>query len=154
MNHDYIEQRDLIRRYLTGRLTADESTEFEEHFVDCSQCVDRLRTTEDMILGFRLMAGRQSAEEADYDSEKTHWYSLRNIAPKRFALAGGLILLVVIAGAFILNRSRMARIEADEAKSESYQLQQRLEEQRQSAASVDSKHQETKRELTERLTKL
>ena len=154
MDHDYIERLDLIRRYLMGRLTADESTEFEEHFVDCSQCVDQLRTTENMILGFRLMASRQSAEEADYRSEKPHWYSARSMSPQWLALAGSLILLIVIAGAFILNRSRLARIEADEAKSESSRLQQRLEEQRQSAESVDGKHQETERELTQRLTQL
>jgi len=154
MDHDYIERLDLIRRYLMGKLTADESTEFEEHFVDCSQCVDQLRTTENMILGFRLMASRQSAEEADYRSEKPHWYSARSISPQWLALAGSLILLIVVAGAFILNRSRLARIEADEAKSESSQLEKRLEEQRQSAESADSKHQETERELTERLTQL
>jgi flagellar motility protein MotE (MotC chaperone) len=154
MDHDYIERLDLIRRYLMGRLTVDESTEFEEHFVDCSQCVDQLRTTENMILGFRVMASRQSQEEADYRSEKTHWYSARSISPQWLALAGSLLLLILVAGAFILNRSRLARIETDEAKSESSRLQQRLEEQRQSAESADSKHQETERELTERLTEL
>jgi len=153
MDHDYIERLDLIRRYVMGRLNADESTEFEEHFVDCSQCVDQLRTTEDMILGFRLMASK-SGEEADYRSEKLHWHSARSISPQWLALAGSLILLIVVAGAFILNRSRLARIEADEAKNESSRLQLRLEEQRQSAESVDSKHQETERELTERLTQL
>jgi hypothetical protein len=154
MDHDYIEELDLIRRYLIGRLSADESKEFEEHFIDCSQCIDRLKTTNDMIFGFRLMASRESAEEADYGFEKPHWYSPRSISPKWFAVAGSLVLVIVIAGAFILNRSRLARIEADEAKSETSRLEQRLEEQRQSAASVADKHQEMERELTESLTHL
>ncbi len=38
MNHDFIATHDVIARYATNRLTADEEREFEAHLVDCSQC--------------------------------------------------------------------------------------------------------------------
>lgn len=155
MDHNYIEELDLVDRYLMGRLAADESAEFEEHFVDCARCVDRLKTTKDLIHGFRLMASRQPAEEPDYLPRELHWYSLHSVSPKWFALAGGFLLLVVIAGAVVMfNRIRLSRIETDEAKSDSAQWEQRFEEQRQYAASADRKHQEMERELTERLNQL
>jgi hypothetical protein len=155
MDHNYIEELDLIDRYLMGKLTADESAGFEEHFVDCAQCVDRLKTTKDLIHGFRLMASRQPVEELDYGPRELHWYSLRSVTTKGFALVGGFLLLVVIAGAvLIFNRIRMSPIETDEAKRDSARWEQRFEEQRQSTASADSKHKETERELTERLTHL
>lgn len=155
MDHKYIEELDLVDRYLMGRLPADESAAFEEHFVDCAQCVDRLKTTKDLIHGFRLMASREPAEEPDYGARELQWYWLHSVSPKWFALAGGFLLLVVIAAAVItFNRIRLSRIEADEAKSDSAKWEQRFEEQRQSAASADTKHQETERELTEKLTQL
>jgi hypothetical protein len=155
MDHKYIEELDLVDRYLMGRLDADESAEFEEHFVDCAQCVDRLRTTKDLIDGFRLMASRQPAEEPDYRARELRWYRLHSVSPKWLAAAGGFLLLVVIAAAVIpFNRIRLSRIEADEAKRDSAQWEQRFEEQSRSAASADTKHQETERELTERLTQL
>jgi hypothetical protein len=155
MDHTHIEELDLVYRYLMGRLTANESAQFEEHFVDCAQCVDRLETARDLIHGVRMMASSQPAGEPYYSPKELHWHSLTSISPRWFALAGGLLLLVAIASAAVMfNRARLSRVEADQAKSNSAQWLQRLEEERQSAISADIKHQETERKLTEQLSQL
>ncbi|HKX32255.1 MAG TPA: hypothetical protein VJ302_31500 [Blastocatellia bacterium] len=60
MEHSYIEENQIADRYLSGKLPAEERSRFEEHFVDCSQCLDRLETTADLRTGLRTVA----AEEA------------------------------------------------------------------------------------------
>ncbi|HKP12904.1 MAG TPA: zf-HC2 domain-containing protein, partial [Blastocatellia bacterium] len=54
MEHEQIDQSDFIDRYLMGKLSAEESTSFEEHFVDCPRCLDRLQTTDRFLQGLRL----------------------------------------------------------------------------------------------------
>jgi hypothetical protein len=148
MNHDYVEELDLIDRYLMGNLTAEESAQFEEHFVDCGQCVDRLAITKDFIHGFRQMASGQPTEGSAYRSRRLHWYSPRSLSPKWFALASGFLLLAVVAGAVVmLNRVKQAR-------TESAQWEQRFEQERQSFTSADGEHREAQRELTERVARL
>ena len=155
MDHSYIEELDLVHRYLMGRLTGDENAQFEEHFVDCAQCSEQLKTTKELIHGFRLMSSRQSADELDYDPSELPWYSLHGASTRWLALASGFLLLVLIAGgAAMFNSVRLSRIKVDEARSDSAQWQQRFEEERQSGASAERRHQETEQELTERLTQL
>lgn len=46
MVHEEIEAQNIAERYLMGKLPADESVRFEEHFVDCPRCQERLEATE------------------------------------------------------------------------------------------------------------
>src|SRR5262245_36519039 len=38
MTHDFIAAHDVIARYVTDRLAADEERDFEAHLIDCAQC--------------------------------------------------------------------------------------------------------------------
>jgi hypothetical protein len=154
MDHKYIDELELVDRYLMGRLPVDESARFEEHFVDCSRCVDRLEATKDLIQGLRLVATHQPAEGQGYSSRGLHWYSRHVVSRKWFALAGGFLLLVSLAGMGVSNRIRLSRIEADQAKSVSAQWERRYEEERQAASLVDGKHEETEHELASQLNQL
>src|SRR5688572_3116918 len=60
MEHLYIEKHDVVGRYLSGRLSDEELIRFEEHFLNCQQCVGQLEKTEDIRCGLRTAA----AEEA------------------------------------------------------------------------------------------
>jgi hypothetical protein len=155
MDHKHIEELDLVDRYLMGRLTADESEQFEEHFVDCAQCVDQLRTTQDFVRGLRLVASHQPAEQPNNGSRELHLYSPRGRSSKVFGWASVLVLLVAIVGSVIMfKRTLTSQIAADQAKSNLAQSERRFEEERESASSAERKHQETERELAERLTHL
>jgi anti-sigma factor RsiW len=56
MDHGYIEENNVADRYLMGKLSAEERARFEEHFVDCAQCLDRLETTEGIRAALRTVA--------------------------------------------------------------------------------------------------
>ena len=150
MDHKYIDEFDLVERYLMGRLAAEETAQFEEHFVDCLQCVDRLKTTKALIEGLRLVASDR-VPEASTHKPGGFWYSSR----KSLALAAGVLLLVALAGAvLVINQSRRARMEADQAKGASAQWERRYEEERQSSAIAEEEHRESERQLTEQVAQL
>jgi hypothetical protein len=150
MDHKYIDEFDLVERYLMGRLAAEETAQFEEHFVDCLQCVDRLKTTKALIEGLRLVASDR-VPEASTHKPAGFWYSSR----KSLALAAGVLSLVALTGAvLVINQSRRARMEADQAKGASAQWERRYEEERQSSAIAEEAHRESERELTEQVAQL
>jgi hypothetical protein len=60
MDHSYIEDHLIADRYLSGKLSTEAQLRFEEHYVDCAECLDRLRTIDDIRAGLRVLA----AEEA------------------------------------------------------------------------------------------
>jgi hypothetical protein len=42
MEHSFIAQTDVIDRYVRGTMPAAERSEFEEHFLDCQECLEQL----------------------------------------------------------------------------------------------------------------
>src|SRR5260370_30891108 len=42
MEHSHIEEKSLIDRYVRGTMPLDERAAFEEHFLDCRQCLEEL----------------------------------------------------------------------------------------------------------------
>ena len=155
MDHKQIEQSDLIDRYVMGQLSVDEQEQFEEHFVDCAVCVDRLTTTKDLIQGLRHVASHQAAERGAYLPAPIPWYSRYRLAPKWLALASGFLVLIALSAAVIMfDRVRISSTEADQARSESAEWQRRYQKERESAELAGKKHQETEDELGGRLAKL
>ena len=53
MDHVYAEERQLADRYLMGKLPDAERRPFEEHFIDCPVCLDRLETIEGLLRALR-----------------------------------------------------------------------------------------------------
>jgi hypothetical protein len=146
MDHKYIDQFDIVESYLAGKLAAEESTEFEEHFVDCSECVDRLETTKAFVEGLRVVASDRvpAAVAEPYTTSR-----------KTFAAAAGVLSVVVIAGAvLVFTQIRRYRVEADQARSASTQWERRYEEERQLSAATSKDKQESERELAEQVAQL
>jgi hypothetical protein len=154
MDHQYINEFDLVERYSMGRLTAEETAEFEEHFVDCAHCIDRLETTKAFVGGLRLAASEQAPQQLSSDPSKLFRY-LGNATGTRkmLALAAGL-LLVILAGAIAYNQIRRASVEADQARDASTQWESRFEQQRESSSVAERKHEESERMLTEQIAQL
>lgn len=146
MDHKYIDQFDIVESYLAGKLAAEESTEFEEHFVDCAKCVDRLETTKAFVEGLRVVAS---------DRVPTAGAEPFTTSRKVFAASAGVLSLVVIAVAvFLFTQMRRYRAEADQATSASTQWERRYEEERQLSAAKSKTREETERELTEQVAQL
>lgn len=56
MDHSYIEGAGLIDRYVTGRLPVEERVAFEEHFLDCPECLDHLEIARSFMEGVKITA--------------------------------------------------------------------------------------------------
>jgi hypothetical protein len=155
MNHEQIDQFDFIDRYLMGKLPAAESTDFEEHFLDCPQCIDRLQTTRGFLQGLRLVAADQ-ASQTDYQQPKRQFVYL----PKTFlrnprVWAVVCLLIAAAAGAiFFVGYTRRLQAAVNQAESRSEQWQRRYEDERQAAISAERKHQETELQRAEALSAL
>jgi hypothetical protein len=155
MDHNYIEKFDLIDRYLMGKLAAEESAPFEEHFVDCPECIDRLKTTKDFLEDLRLVTVREASKSDNYRTAGLLSYISQASSRKRLALAVTCMLTVAIAGTFfVLNQMRRFRSEVNEAKSASAQWERRYEEEQRSASLSEQKREEIEQGLTEQVRKL
>jgi hypothetical protein len=61
MDHAYIEEHQIADRYVLGTLPADEADRFEDHYLSCPECLDRLNLAESVERGFKRMAGEEAA---------------------------------------------------------------------------------------------
>jgi hypothetical protein len=58
MLHTQIENEDIVERYVRNKLPVAERRAFEEHFLGCDECFDKLQTTERFVAGFHDAARR------------------------------------------------------------------------------------------------
>jgi len=62
MDHTYIEENQIADRYVQGNLPEGEAEQFEEHYLSCPDCLDRLDLAESMQRGFIRMAAQDAAK--------------------------------------------------------------------------------------------
>src|SRR5258708_19912001 len=64
MDHAEIEEQQIVDRYVRGTLPAEEVARFEEHYLSCQDCLDRLDLAESMNRGFKRAAGQDAVRVA------------------------------------------------------------------------------------------
>jgi len=69
MDHKYIDEFDIVERYLARSLADGETAEFEEHFIECLECVGRLEATKAFVDGLRHVASERAAAGPDRSNE-------------------------------------------------------------------------------------
>lgn len=155
MNHDYIEQYDIVDRYLRGRLTSEEGERFEEHFIDCPQCVDRLKTTRGFKQGLGLLMVQQVSKEEDHSAKGLRWLFPERVSLKNLTFAACCLLVVAIIGSTLLaSQVKNLGREAGQAKNASSEWQRRYEEQQQAALLAEQQRQEKERSLSGQISQL
>lgn len=155
MDHRYINEFDLVERYLMGRLAPEETTEFEAHFVDCRECVGQLKTTKALVDGLRIVASEQVPESRGYESRGMFSWLRHTSSRKSLALAAGVLLLVALVGAVVVsNQIRRSRVEAAQAKIASAEWEHRYEEERESSSLAEMRHQDSERDLKTQIAQL
>ncbi|HEV7668915.1 MAG TPA: zf-HC2 domain-containing protein [Thermoanaerobaculia bacterium] len=105
--HDEVEARDLVDAYLTGRLNEAERDEFEAHYFDCAECLEKLEAAE----GFREGMLQVAAEDlAKVSAARVGLGLLAALAllsrGRRFALAAALLALIVLPALWLAARNR------------------------------------------------
>src|SRR5205085_9310597 len=126
MNHEQIEQFNLVDRYLRGKLPAEESADFEAHFVDCPQCVAQLKTTGKFLQYFHLVAAEQTLQIASRQPRSAWAHYLQGLFRRPMALVAGGLLVVIVTGAVLAgDYARRLHAELNQAKSLTEQWERR-----------------------------
>lgn len=92
MDHVTIEEENVAERYLMGQLTASEVTRFEEHYLDCPECLERLELSKRLCQGLKEIAAEEGTRLAR--TALLAWLARRG--PALQAVLGLALLTVVI----------------------------------------------------------
>jgi len=64
MDHTIIDESHIAERFVQGKLAPEEARLFEEHFLGCAECLERVELAERLQEGLRRAAGRRAAAAA------------------------------------------------------------------------------------------
>jgi hypothetical protein len=129
MDHTYIESHGLVERYHQGALPPDEEALFEEHFVDCGECMEQLELARGFRKGLRSVAAEDAAR-AVAAAGLFAWLARRGrlaqwgMAFAALLVAAGLPALWLLAGGRSERREWSARLEAQRRTGQ--ELERRL----------------------------
>ena len=70
MEHSFIEEHNQIDRYVRGAMPVAERTAFEEHFLDCPDCLQQLEVARSLREAIRMAAAGMGAP-AELDGVST-----------------------------------------------------------------------------------
>ena len=125
MDHTYIESHGLVELYHQGALPPDEEARFEEHFVDCGECMEQLELARGLQRGLKSVAAEDAAR-AVVAAGLFAWLARRGrLAQWGMALAA--LLLAALPALWLLAGSR----------SERREWSARLEAQRRTGAELE-----------------
>lgn len=134
MDHNYIEEYNIADRYLLGKLPAEEQARFEEHFIDCPKCLDRLETTEDFRRGLQTVVAEEAARASSYlQVGFLAWLIRRRRWQQATLLLTSILLLAVLPSLLFLLRIRHLQGELSLTKNSAVGWQQQYEETQQAA---------------------
>ncbi|MES1245095.1 MAG: hypothetical protein ABUT39_26055 [Acidobacteriota bacterium] len=97
MDHTYIEERGLIDLYHRGQILPEEEAEFEEHFVGCAECQEKLAIARGFQRGLKVVVAEDAAR-AVVQAGLAAWLRRRWRAAILLILAAALPVLGFLAG--------------------------------------------------------
>jgi hypothetical protein len=140
MDHSYIEEHNIDNRYLSGKLSVEEQTRFEEHFIECRDCLDRLKAVEGLRAGLRTVATEEASRSRAYIQAGL---LARVVRLRRTALLAGVVLLVVLPVAFLSWEWSSARRDLARSEQTSSEWRRKFEEREQAARNQGREIQES-----------
>ena len=146
MNHTAIEEQQIAERYVRGKLTPEEAALFEEHYLSCQECLDRLDLAESMERGFRRAAGQDAAQLATVKQlAVVAWLARLGRSRQMAALVMVVLVVAILPGLYVMRQARerdhelaatRTALEQERGRSstEAERLRQSLEASRQDLA--------------------
>jgi hypothetical protein len=138
MDHAYITDRGLVSLYVAGKLSADERLSFEEHFVDCQQCLDEIELTDDFRDALKRVTKEDAARGAAPESGWSAWAALGFWQQPKLLAFAGLVVVFALAAVFFAG-TRYRRSELAEARRASDEWQRRYADERKAREESSSK---------------
>lgn len=117
MEHAYIEEQQVIDRYLMGRLSEDELAAFEEHYLACAECLGQLALAEAMSRGFKRTAGQDAEIAAARQLAFVAWLSRLGRSRQAAVLATGLLVALLLPAGVALRETRERRADRSAASA-------------------------------------
>ncbi len=138
MTHSYIEENNITHRYLIGRLSVDEQTGFEEHLVDCPECLDRVQIANRFRRGLR----RAVAEDVEQRRVFTQigllaWLTHLSSGQRRTLYLATIALSVGLPLLIYFGEMRRIQRELGQVKTAYADLQRRYAQQQQAAGRLE-----------------
>ena len=97
MDHTYVEEHQIADRYVMGTLPPEEAERFENHYLSCPECLDRLELTESVQRGFKRMAGQDAAQvAAAHQLAVVAWLARLSRGRQAGVLLSALLVLAVL----------------------------------------------------------
>jgi hypothetical protein len=134
MDHDYINEHGVVALYVAGRLSPEERAGFEEHFVDCRQCLEQIEVTGELRDGLRQVAKEDAARGGvaplgDAPQVVPALWAGPGSRNRRGLLAYAMVVVVGLGAVFFVD-ARYRRSEVAEARRTSEDWQRRYAEER------------------------
>jgi hypothetical protein len=140
MDHDYINEHGVVSLCVAGKLSPEERAGFEEHFVDCQQCLEQIEVTAALREGLRQVAKEDAARPGVERPDAARLGITPQLAPALWAGAGSwnrrgllayaMVVVVGLAAIFFVD-ARYRRSEVAEARRSAYDWERRYAEERQ-----------------------
>jgi hypothetical protein len=143
MDHSYIESNSLVERYRRGQLPPDEEARFEEHFVECPECMEQLELARGFQQGLKTLVAEEAAR-AVVSAGLFAWLARRgrlarwSVPLAALAVAAALPAFWLLAGGRGERQEWRARLEAQSRTRQ--ELEHRL-------AESESRRSDERREL-------
>ena len=144
VNHPQIEESDLVDRYLLGRLLPEEQAQFEEHFVDCQECLDRLETSASFRRGVKTAVAEDAMRSSVYVQSGILAWLMRRDRWQRLTLLVIAIVLLIGPSAFFIMKNRRVQEELDHARRESLEWQRQYEAQQKKGNALEQELQQAR----------
>src|ERR1044071_138225 len=155
MNHDYIKEFNLIDQYVLGKLAADEAEEFEDHFIDCPECVEQLKITRSFIQDLKGLAIQETLLAGSRPAPTTRWWHLQLVPLRSWAvIACCCILAAGVFAFFAIRRLNQMEAELRQTKEDASAIRQQSQQELETAAESEKQHQQDKQQLAQRLDEL
>src|SRR5262245_8671524 len=124
MDHLYIEKHDIADRYLMGKLPAEERAHFEEHYIDCVECLERLETTEDFRVALPTVAAENAVQSRAYLQVRfLAWLARPSRVRQAAWLVVAALLLAALPSALFIRQAANARRELAQTKQDAAEWQ-------------------------------
>ena len=150
MDHPFIEEHNIPYLYLLGKLPAEEQEHFEQHFIVCPECLNRLETTESFIDSLKTIAAEDILRPHAYvQAGILVWLARLSRKRQAMLLSIAILLLVALPAAFFFAEMKRVRGELDQAKLAYADRQRQFEEKQQTVQRVEKELQETRQKSAE-----
>ena len=148
MDHQYTEGHNIPDRYLQGTLSATERTRFEEHFIDCPECLDRLEMTEGFRGALRTLAADGAATSRVHARPgRRAWLTAIPGARHAALLAAAVLLLVALPSVLWIVWTGPSRRQVDQARLSAADWQRKYEESQQAGRKAEEQMQAREQEV-------